>query len=400
VAQTALDGIKVLDLGECISGPYCARMLAAFGAEVIKVEKPGEGDPARRMGPFPQDVFHPERSGTFLYLNASKKSITLNLKTATGRGILKELASAADVLVENSPPGVMANLGLDYATLDSVNPRLVMASITGYGQSGPYRDYRMSSMVGYALSGHQYINGEPDREPLQGPGPQPEYQGGLHAFFGALAALYSREDTGRGQQVDVSIMECMTGFHQFTIVRYTYSGLIKARTGNRYESTYPVTIYPCKDGYVALSASSPQQQELLYALVGMPELGEDPRFISPLDRIANAEAYDALLMPWFRERTREELFHTCSQWRVPCAPVTHPGELLDDPHFRERAFFVEVDHPEAGRLPYPGAPFRMSETPWRTGRAPLLGEHNEEVYCQRLGYSREDLVRLRERGVL
>lgn len=400
MTRQALDGIRVLDIGECVSGPYCAKMLAAFGAEVIKVEKPGEGDPARRMGPFPGDAPHPERSGLFLYLNTLKKGITLNLETTTGLKLIKELIRTADVLVENYQPGVMADLGLDLATLESVNPRLVVTSITGFGQNGPYRDYKMSSIVGYALSGHQYINGEPDREPLQGPGPQPEYQGGLHGFFGTLAALYSREDTGRGQQVDVSIMECLTGFHQFTIIRYTYGGEIKPRTGNRYESTYPVTIYPCKDGHVALSASSPQQQELLYALVGMPELGKDPRFISPLDRLANAEAYDALLMPWFREQTREELFHTSSQWRVPCAPVTSPGELLDDPNFRERGFWVDVDHPEAGRLPYPGAPFRMSETPWQTGRAPLLGEHNEEIYCQRLGYSRQDLVRLREGGVL
>ena len=398
--QQALDGISVLDLGEYVSGPYCAKMLAAFGAEVIKVEKPGKGDVARRMGPFPGDEPHPERSGAFLYLNTGKKSITLNLESATGLQIFKELVGTTDVLVENFQPGVMASLGLDYTTLESINPRLIMTSITGFGQSGPYRDYKMSSIVGYAMSGHQYINGEPDREPLQGPGPQPEYQGGLHGFFGTLAALYSREDTGQGQQVDVSIMECLTGFHQFTIIRYTYGGEIKSRTGNRYESSYPITIYPCKDGHVALSASSPQQQELLYALVGMPELGEDPRFISPLDRIANAEAYDALVMPWFQERTKEEIFHTCSQWRVPCAPVTHPGELLSDPHFREREFFVEVDHPEAGKLPYPGAPFRMSETPWQTGRAPLLGEHNEEIYCQRLGYSREDLVKLRERGCI
>ena len=398
--QQALDGISVLDLGEYVSGPYCAKMLAAFGAEVIKVEKPGKGDVARRMGPFPGDEPHPERSGAFLYLNTGKKSITLNLESATGLQIFKELVGTTDVLVENFQPGVMASLGLDYTTLESINPRLIMTSITGFGQSGPYRDYKMSSIVGYAMSGHQYINGEPDREPLQGPGPQPEYQGGLHGFFGTMAALYSREDTDQGQCVDVSIMECLTGFHQFTIIRYTYGGEIKSRTGNRYESSYPITIYPCKDGHVALSASSPQQQELLYALVGMPELGEDPRFISPLDRIANAEAYDALVMPWFQERTKEEIFHTCSQWRVPCAPVTHPGELLSDPHFREREFFVEVDHPEAGKLPYPGAPFRMSETPWQTDRAPLLGEHNEEIYCQHLGYSREDLVKLRERGCI
>jgi CoA:oxalate CoA-transferase len=400
VTQQALDGISVLDIGEYVSGPYCARMLASFGAEVIKVEKPGKGDVARRMGPFPGDEPHPERSGAFLYLNTGKKSITLNLQTTTGLNIFKELVKTTDVLVENFQPGVMASLGLGYTTLENINPRLVMTSITGFGQSGPYRDYKMSSIVGYAMSGHQYINGEPDREPLQGAGPQPEYQGGLHGFFGTLTALYSREDTGQGQCVDVSIMECLTGFHQFTIIRYTYGGEIKSRTGNRYESGYPITIYPCKDGHVALSASSVQQQELLCALIGKPEMTEDSRFIGPLDRFANAEAYDALVMPWFRERTKEEIFHTCSQWRVPCAPVTSPGELLNDSHFREREFFVQVEHPEAGTLPYPGAPFRMSETPWQTGRAPLLGEHNEEIYCQRLGYSREDLVKLREGGCL
>jgi len=396
----ALDGLKVLDLGDYVSGPYCTKMLASFGAEVIKVEKPGEGDSSRRMGPFPGDEAHPEKSGAFLYLNTGKKSITLNIKTGTGLKILKDLIRNSDILVENFQPGVMADLGLDPAILEKENPRLIVASITGFGQNGPYRDYKMSSIVGYALGGHQYIIGEPDREPLQGAGPQPEYQGGLHAFFGIMAALYSREETGRGQHIDVSIMECMTGFHQFTIIRYTYGGEIKPRSGNRYESTYPVTIYPCKDGHVALSASSIQQQELLYALIGKPEIAEDPRFISPLDRYVNIEAYDALIMPWFKERTKEELFHTCSQWRIPCAPVTSPGELLDDPHFREREFFIEISHPEAGDLLYPGAPFRMSETPWQGRRAPLLGEDNEEIYCRRLGYGKEDLVKLSEGGVI
>jgi len=398
--EQVLNNIRVLDLSEYISGSYCAKMLAAFGAEVIKVEKPGEGDGARRIGPFPNDRPDPERSGTFLYLNTGKKSITLDFRTATGLVLLKEMVKTADVLVENYEPRTMPELGLGYDTLETINPRLVMTSITGYGQNGPYRDYKMTSIAGYALSGHQYITGEPDREPLQGPDLQPEYQGGLHGFFGTLAALYSREETGRGQQVDVPIMECMAGFHQFTIIRYTYGGEIKTRTGNRYEYTYPVTIYPCKDGHVALSASSRPQQELLYSLAGMPELADDPRFTSPLDCLANADALDDLLRPWFEERTRDEIFHTCEQWRVPCAPVTSPGDMLDDPHLKEREFWVEVDHPEAGKLTYPGAPFRMSATPWQAGQAPLLGEHNEEIYCQNLGYTRDDLVLLRETGVI
>ena len=294
----------------------------------------------------------------------------------------------------------MPGLGLDYGTLERINPGLVMTSISGFGQSGPYRDYKATSIVNYALSGHLYINGEPDREPLQGPGPQPEYQGGLHGFLGTMMALYCREETGLGQWVDISNLECMAGFHQFTVTRYTYGVEIKERTGNRYESDHPITIYPCKDGYIALSASSRPQQELLYSLIGMPELIEDPRFQTVQDRIANADAFDNLILPWLKERTKDELFHTCSEWRVPCAPVSGPEELLNDPHYQARGFWVEVDHPETGKLTYPGAPFKMSETPWQVGRAPLLGEHNEEIYCQRLGYSKQDMVVLRETGVI
>jgi len=399
VTEQALDGIGVIDLSDGISGSYCAKMLAGFGAEVIKVETPGVGDSTRRMGPFPDDTPHPEKSGAFLYHNTGKKSVTLNIETALGRDLVLKLVADADVLVENYQPRVLPELGLDYPTLSAINPRLVMASITGFGQTGPYRDFKMESIAGYALGGHQYINGEPHREPLQGAGPQPEYLGGIHGFYGTLAGLYSREDTGTGHHVDVSIMACLAGFHQFNLIRYTYGGEIKRRTGNRYEGFPTLTIYPCMDGHIALSASSPMQQELLFALVEMPDLADElPGIGTPLDE-ATLKAFDKRLMPWFQERTKEEIFHTCSQWRIPCAPVTHPGELLDDPHFRERDFWTEIDHPVAGPLPYPGAPFRLTETPWRPSRAPLLGEHNEDIYG-RLGYGREDLTELRKGGII
>jgi crotonobetainyl-CoA:carnitine CoA-transferase CaiB-like acyl-CoA transferase len=375
-------------------------MLASFGAEVIKIEPPGAGDVSRAAGPFPDDISHPEKSALYLYMNAGKKSITLNLQSETGIRILKELVRNADVMVENFRPGVMKTLGLDYITMAKVNPLLIMTSISYFGQTGPYREYKGNSIVGYSLSGHQYINGEPSREPLQGAGPQPEYQGGLHGFLGTMLALYSREDTGKGQWVDVSIQECMAGFHQFTVTRYTYGGLIKQRAGNRYESDHPISIYPCKDGYVAVSASSRPQQEQLYTLIGIPELIQDPRFLTPQDRINNADAFDELLVPWLKERTRDELFHTLSEWRIPCAPVAEPGDLLEDPHFKTREFWVDIDHPVAGKLTYPGAPFKMSATPWEMSRAPLLGEHNQEIYCTRLGYTVDDLVRLRGQGII
>lgn len=399
MTEQALDGIGVLDLSDGISGSYCAKMLAGFGAEVIKIEKPGAGDSTRCMGPFPDDIPHPEKSGAFLYHNTGKKSVTLNIGTASGRDLFRQLVAGADVLVENFQPRVLPKLGLDYPALSAINPGLVMTSITGFGQTGPYRDFKMESIIGYALGGHQYINGEPDREPIQGAGPQPEYLGGVHGFYGTVAGLYARDDTGHGCHVDVSIMECLAGFHQFNIIRYTYAGEIKRRTGNRYEGFSAITIYPCKDGHIALSASSPVQQELLFALVEMPDLAEDLAGFGSPPGDAALDAFDERLMPWFRERTKEEIFHTCSQWRIPCAPVTHPGELLDDPHFRERGFWTEIDHPVAGRLPYPGAPFRLTETPWQSSRAPLLGEHNQEIYG-RLGYRGEDLVRLRQGGVI
>ena len=400
MAETALSGINILDISEGISGPYCTKMLASSGADVIKIEKPGRGDVSRSIGPFPGDVPHPEKSALFLYLNTGKKGITLNLHNAEGAGIFKELIKTTDVLVENDAPGVMKSLGLDYEALYRLNPKLVMTSITPFGQTGPYRDFKATSIIEYSLSGHQYINGDPGREPLQGAGPQPEYQGGLHGFLATMMALYSREDTGLGQWLDISMQECMAGFHQFTITRYTYGRLIKQRSGNRYESDHPISIYPCKDGYVAVSASARPQQEQLYTLIGMPELIQDPRFLTPQDRINNADAFDKLLVPWLKERTKEELFHTLSEWRIPCAPVADPADLLHDPHYKARQFWSEIEHPQAGRLTYPGPPFRMSETPWQVSRAPLLGEHNQEVYCGRLGHSSEDLVRLKEQGII
>ncbi len=400
MTDQVLSGIKVLDLSSMISGPWCARMLAAFGAEVVKIEDPDGGDASRRMDPFPNDNPDAEKSVLFLYMNTGKKSVTLNIHSASGLKLLKYLIKDSDVLVENLAPGTLKTFSIDYPTLADINPRLILTSISNFGQTGPYRDYKSSSIVSYSLSGHQYINGEVNREPLQPPRHQPEYQGGMHGFLATLVALYAREETGQGQWIDVSIQECMTGFHQFTITRYTYGGLIKVRTGNRYESDHPISIYPCKDGYVAVSASARPQQELLYTLIGMPELIQDPRFLTPQDRIDNADAFDELLTPWLKERTKEELFHTLNEWRVPCAPVSEPEDLLKDPHLKARNFWLEIDHPKAGPLLYPGAPFKMIETPFSLFRAPLLGEHNEEIFCGRLHYSKEDMVRMRSLEVI
>ncbi len=396
----ALEGITVLDIGQYVSGPYCAKLFGAFGAEVFKIERPGIGDAARSAGPFPDDIPHPERSGLFLYLNTNKKSITLDLETKAGARIFTDLVKEADVVVENYKPGTMEKLGFGYETLENTNPGLVMVSISDFGQSGPYRDYKGGTMVDYALGGYMYVNGHPDREPLAGGGEQPSYQGGLYGFTGAMAALFSREVTGQGQHIDISIMECMASIHQFTNNRYAYSGIIQKRVGNRYLWTHPATIYQCKDRSVCLSTNTEDRAELLFAMMGIPEITEDPRFATGYHRREHAEEFDEMVRPWFLERTAKEIVESCQEWRIPVMYVNDVEELLEDPHFKEREFWVDIGHPEAGTLPYAAAPFKMSETPARPERAPLLGEQNEEVFSGRLNLSRDALVKLKQQGVI
>ncbi|MEE9325290.1 MAG: CoA transferase [Dehalococcoidia bacterium] len=400
MSKQVLSHVKVLDLTHHLSGPFCSKFLAAFGAEVIKVERPGEGDVSRRIGPFPNDEPHPEKSALFLFLNTGKKSITLDIHSPTGVEIVKKLVKEVDVLVENFQPGVLSQLGLDYETLDKINPRLIMASITNFGQSGPYRDYKANSMVEYALSGHMYITGFPHKEPLTCLEYQPEYQGGLHAFDGILGSLYWREESGQGQYIDVSIQECLAGQHEYTLANYAYRGVIQERLGNRVDIDHPITLYPCKDGWVSMSGRMSLNQEPVFLMVDRLDLMEDPRFQTARSRVEHAEELDAELMPWFLEHTKEEVFQLAQELRVLGGMVLRIEELLQNPHYKAREFWQEIEHPEVGKVIYPGGPFRMEATPWQTTRAPFLGEHNQEIYCGWLGYSKEDLVRLRGAWVI
>lgn len=400
MTQQALSGITVLDLSEYVNGAYCTKLLGAFGADVIKIERTSGGDPARRVGPFLRDEPNPETSALFLYLNTNKKSITLDIKTTAGRKIFRRLATRADVLVEGFRPGTMAELGLDYAALKEINPGLVMASITDFGQSGPYRYYKGGRLVINALSGYMFVNGEPGREPLAAGGEQPAYQGGLHGYTGIMASLIHRENTGKGQYVDVSQMECMSSLHQFVVNRYEYSGNIQQRVGNRYAHSHPASIYPCKDGHVSVNTPSLQFLEPMLTLMELEHMLEDPRFETPFHCLANADAFDEMVLPWFKERTRKEIIDAFQEWRVPAACVNTVDDLLNDDQYRARDFWVDIDHPEAGVHPYATAPHKMSETPIQAKRAPLLGEHNEEVYCGMLGMGKEELVRMRGLGVI
>ncbi len=397
----ALEGIRVLDLTQGVSGPYCTKLLGCFGAEVIKIEDPSQGDSSRRMGPFFQHLPDQETSATYLYLNTNKKSVTLNLNTHSGVETLKKLLPEIDVVVENSQPGIVASMGLGYPVIQAINPSIVMASVTYFGQDGPYRDYKGNSMIGFAVTGQMHQTGEPDREPLKSAGFQPEYTAGLHAYDAILAALYWRETSGKGQYIDVSAMEAMSYYHEFSIVTWTHVQTESIRAGNRYPvGGHPLNLIPCKDGYVSMSCVTPRQSDNLFVLIGMPDLAEDPKFATAPDRWDNYREFDELIEPWFMDHDMDEIVELAQELRIPCTYVPTFGKLQDDVQLSARDYWVAIEHPAVGTLPYAGAPFKMSQTPWRATRAPLLGEHNEEVYEGYLGLSREEMVRLRERNVI
>lgn len=394
--KQALQGIKILDLTRFIAGPYCTRILAGFGAEVIKIEKPGAGDPARSIGPFLNDEPGLERSGLFLYLNSNKKSVTLNLKSATGVKLFAELVKEADVVLEDFHPGKMDELGLSYNSLQKINPRLVMTSISSFGQSGPYRDYKMNHLIAWGMSGARYNDGAPGVRPVQIGGWLTHYITGLFASVGTTTAVYARNETGKGCHVDVSMWESNILITCYPTVIYSYQGMVhngisKERFG----------IFQCKDGYIGLNLYGRLNWELLCSFLGMPELIDDPRFNTPQGMVEHYEEARVIVAEKIKDREKMELFQSGVEWRIPFGLVPTTQESLESPQHIARGFFEEVDHPVLGKVVMPGAPFKMQETPWLVkSPAPRLGEHNEEVYCHQLGYSRDELVRMRELGVI
>lgn len=402
----ALSDVKVVDLTWHIAGPYCTKLLADYGAEVIKVERPGHGDPARGMGPFFHDDPHPEKSGLFLHLNTNKKGITLNLRTNTGKNMLKELIKEADILVENFSPRVMPSLGLDYETLKDINPKLVMTSVSNFGQTGPYRDFKASEIVEYAMGGEMYSTGIDSREPLKLGGNVGQYQAGTVASVATMGALFSAGWQEVGQHVDVSIMETQAGStdrRAIYLLGYACAGVITTRWPPPREAVrmiiLPQGVYPCADGFIN-TLSLPQWWPRYLEAMGMPELKDDPRFENIFSVEAGLE-FDALWYSWLADHSKDELFQKFLDARIASAPVNSPADLHAFPHLKERQYFTEIDHPQTGKVEYPGAPFKMSETPWHVRYpAPLLGQHNEEIYCERLGYPREELVQLRESGII
>ncbi|MBI2887581.1 MAG: CoA transferase [Chloroflexi bacterium] len=403
----ALEGVSVIDLTHHIAGPYCTKLLADYGAEVIKVERPDGGDPARRMGPFFHNDPHPEKSGLFLHLNTNKRSITLNLKTALGKGILKDLAREADILVENFHPRVMPRLGLDYPALEQINPRLVMTSISNFGHTGPYRDYKMSEITAYAMGGVMHGTGMPDKEPIKLALTVEQFYSGNVAASATLGAFIGAQVHGIGQQLDLAIMEMQTGNQDrgiASLMTYQYSGEPSHQRRREFSrSILPTGVYPCADGYVQFAGGPLSRWGRFCHMIDRPDLANDAHFTTPENFFASPEVkqeVETMLYAWLFQHTKQEVMEKGQEYGYLTGAINTMEDVFNDSHLAAREFFVEIDHPFTGPLQYPGANFKMSETPWRAGRAPLLGEHNREVYCDRLGFSPEDLVRMREQGVI
>ena len=396
-----LAGFRILDLTWHVAGPYCTKLLAGFGAEVIKVERPGVGDPARGFVLASDQPVEAEKSSLFLHLNTGKKSITLDLKKTEGRRLLLQLVRLSDAVIESFSPRVMPGLGLGYETLRSLHPSLVMTSLSSFGQTGPYRDYRATDMVCLAMGGLLYLVGEPDREPLRPWGPQASYQAGLHAAVATLTALYQREETGVGEHVDVAVMESVAFQMHAYPQMYLHHGKIVRREGQLIAGHgptghYPDTTLPCQDGFVHVGSSA-------YHWEDVSVLMEEPRLADPRLKAAqraHAAEIDTLMQPWLSSHDKIEIFHRAQALRMPFAPVLTVGEVLQDEQLCQRGYFEEVSHPVAGLVRQPGPPARLSESPWTTNAAPLLGEHNEEIYGGLLGYDAEELAGLLDGGVI
>jgi len=399
VPELALEGIRVVDLSQGIAGPYCTRLLADLGAEVIKVEPP-EGDYVRRLGPFPGDEPQADRGGLFIHLNGNKKSLTLDVKTASGQVVLKRLLAKADALVESGAPGEMASLGLGYEDLKGEFPGLVYCSVTPFGQTGPYASYKGNSLAAMALSGLMYITGDPDKEPLCTGGEPAEYFGALNAWIGVMAALEHRAQTGAGQHVDVSLLEALGCADEYNTIMYSYLGAIRKRYYSRHHiPTYPSEIFPCRNGHIVVIGGATGFPLMMAVLIERPELENDPLFQNLWLRTFQWQKFEEILRPYLLEHDWEDLLTRAQELRIPFAPVTNPAMLLENEHLRERGFFARVEQPGVGELPLAGGPFKMLGSPLRYGPAPALGEHTGEALAE-AGYEPEDAVVLRERGVV
>jgi crotonobetainyl-CoA:carnitine CoA-transferase CaiB-like acyl-CoA transferase len=405
-ASTPFKAIKIVECGQGVSAAFGAKLLADLGADVIKVEPP-EGDLTRRRGPFAGDakaITDSEKSGTFIYLNTNKRGVVIDLRRAEGRQLLSELVSRADVLLHNVPPSERGTVGLDSAVLCTRYPRLIVAAISVFGESGPYAGYKGYELTAANASGWSFLSPGaspyPDLPPLKCFGSQCEFQGGVHAAITILAAYFQRLKGGQGgQSIEVCEQEAVASMLEMNFMHYTYAGRETSRLGNR--ALGPWFIADCADGQIFVLAVEEDQWKRLVDFMGSPEWAGEELFKDRLSRAQNMDALKALMTEWLAGWKVQDLYRAAQEHRVPFAPINTMRSLFESEHLRQRKFFVEIDQPILGKLRIPGMPSQYSKSCWAIRRpTPHLGEHNEEVFGNELGLSAERLAALRQGGVV
>ncbi|MTD12334.1 CoA transferase [Nakamurella sp. YIM 132087] len=392
----ALSGIRVLDLTQVMAGAYCSALLADMGADVVKIERPGAGDDTRRMG----GVTDPEAAPGFIALNRNKRGLAVDLKTPAGVELVRRLAADADVLVENYRPGALQRLGLGFDDLASINPRLVYCSISGFGTTGPYSDRGGFDLVAQGMSGLMSMTGEPDGAPVKAGVPVCDLNAGIFGAVGVLNALMYRERFGRGQHVDVSLLEAGIATTVWETANWFAAGDVATPLGSAHRMSAPYQAFPTADGWLTIGAANQRTWEKLCSAIGRTDLTEDPRFVDNPTRLRNREALAKEIATTLATDTRAGWSQKLHAAGVPCGPINSIDEVYRDEHVLSREMAVRVDHPGLGPVTHIGQPYKLSHSPSRITRtAPLLGEHSTEVLAES-GWSDEEIEHLLDAGVI
>jgi formyl-CoA transferase len=396
--NSALEGIRIIDMTHNQAGPACTQILGFLGADVIKLEEPGKGDVART------NLADQEGDSLFfLSFNANKRSLTLNLKSDEGKALFKQVIAGADVLVENFSPGALDRLGLGWEVLRELNPRLIYATIKGFGTYGPYSDYKSFEPIAQAMGGAMSVTGFPGNPPTFVWPSIGDSGTGMHMAIGILAALQQRNGSGQGQHVEVSMQDAVVNLIRISLRDHQRFGEIQQRNGNQLGQTVPGKTYPChpggEDDHVFLFVQ-PQMWRAFLGVIGEPELADDPRFETPAARWENRGALDALVEDWTRARPKHEVMRLMGEAGVPCGACQSTGEVLADPHLEAREMIVDVDYPGRGTYQLVGCPIKLSDSPAEIRRPPQLGEHSDAVLAELCDLDAAELVRLKEAGVV
>lgn len=398
--MSALDQVRILDLSHFEAGPSCSELLAFLGADVIKVEPPRIGESGRAIFADKPNV----DSYFFILLNANKRSVTLNLKSERGREIFRSMVTKVDVVLENFSLGTMESLGLGYETLRTINPRLIYATVKGFGTYGPWSSYKSFNTVGMAVGGALSITGLPDDSPLK-PGPTIGDTGtGIHCAAGILAALLQREKTGRGQHVEVSMQDAVVNYVRVPLRHHLQTNATVQRSGNRLSHAAPTDTYPCHPGgpndYVYIMTTTPEMWRNLLQAIDREDLIDDPRYTDQRERNKRFDEVYSFIRAWTEKHDKFTVMKTLGEVGIPCGAVFDSQDIMTDSHLHERGMIVTVEHAARGTITMPGCAVQLTDSPVKVTPAPLLGQHNEEVYGDFLGLSKDALKELVEEGVI